>query len=96
MPEPGDTLIFFYAKTDCDEPGIYGWAVVDRAEENMLYFTPTAPTNHLKMDPWWDDNARQLTDDIRGGMPRATLFEVPDGMVVRVRHVIKKWLFKND
>jgi len=25
VPEPGDTLVFSYAKTNCDEPGIYGW-----------------------------------------------------------------------
>ena len=28
IPQPGDTIVFYYAKTACDEPGFYGWAVI--------------------------------------------------------------------
>lgn len=56
-PEPDDTVVFYCAKSGGSDPGFYGWAVVtefyDDAE--VLYFTPVAPTDYLKMTPWWDD-----------------------------------------
>lgn len=80
IPESGDTIVFFYAPTGCEDPGFYGWAVLDRchAESGTLYFTPAAPTNYLKMDPWWDSAAKKLVDRIRGRMTQATLFRVED------------------
>src|SRR6267154_6392725 len=94
MPETGDTLVFFYAATAGNNPGVYGWAVLERgdSESDSLYFIPTSPTNHLKMDPWWDDEAKALTDEIRGPMKQATLFQVPDALILKVRAGIKKWL----
>jgi len=79
-PDTGDTIVFFYAPTGCDDPGFYGWAVLDRchAESLTLYFTPAAPTNYLKMDPWWDSAAKKLVDQIRGPMTQATLFRIED------------------
>ncbi|EIP98086.1 hypothetical protein OpiT1DRAFT_02536 [Opitutaceae bacterium TAV1] len=67
LPETGDTIVFFYAPSGCDDPGFYGWAVLERchAESQTLYFLPAAPTNHLKMDPWWNDDAKRLVDAIR-------------------------------
>lgn len=93
-PEVGDVLVFFYAASAGTDPGIYAWAVVERCdiENATLYFIPTTPTNHLKMDPWWDDEAKKLTDEIRGPMKQATLFQVPEEIVPKLRHGIKKWL----
>lgn len=67
-PKPGDTVVFFYAKTGGDDPGIHGWAVLDRCEpdDHRLYFVPAAPTNYLKMTPWWDKEAAWLPHDLRG------------------------------
>lgn len=97
-PQSGDVIIFFYAETRCEEPGIYGWAVVDRfddyseKEKKRLYFVPAAPTNHLKLDPWWDDDAKTITKEIRGEVPLATLFLVGQEHVQQIRRGIKRWL----
>jgi hypothetical protein len=92
--EVGDTVVFFYGTSKGFEPGIYAWAVIDRydADSKTLHFIPTAPSNHLKMDPWWDEEAEKLVNLIRGPMMAATLFLVPDAMIPRVRLGIKKWL----
>lgn len=94
IPSVGDTIVFFYAATGGDDPGIYGWAVLERCdvESRTLYFIPTAPTDWLKMDPWWDDEAKQLTDEIRGPMKQATLFEVSRDDTLRIRNGIRRWL----
>lgn len=67
-PQPGDTVIYFFAEKDCPEPGFYGWGVVltewsENARE--LYFRPAAPTDQLKMRPWWNDEAKKLSNEIR-------------------------------
>ena len=79
MPTVGDRIVFFYAPSGGTDPGIYGWAVVERCHEKSgtLYFIPATPTDHLKMDPWWNDEAKRVADDIHGPMKQATLFEVP-------------------
>jgi hypothetical protein len=96
-PEPGDVVVFFYAPTGGTDPGVYGWAVVERCTKK-LYFIPTAPTNHLKMDPWWDDNVKHIVKEIRGPARVGTLFQVDPKLQVtpnldrKIRHGIKKWL----
>src|SRR5260370_894576 len=79
-PAPGDTVVFFYARAGGSDPGIYGWGIIDRVEPRdepeTLYFIPSAPTNHLKMDPWWDEEVLELTNQIRGQMMAATLFQI--------------------
>lgn len=90
----GDVVVFFYAPASGNAPGIYAWAVVERWDEQSktIYFIPTAPTNHLKMDPWWDGNAQSVVDEIRGNMKQATLFFVTDNAACKVRQGIKRWL----
>jgi hypothetical protein len=94
LPEAGDTLVFFYSPNGRSDPGFYGWAVIERCdhEESTVYFLPAAPTDHLKMDPWWDKEAKKLADDIRGTMKRATLFKVPQERISAIRRGITKWL----
>lgn len=94
MPDVGDTVVFFYSKGGCDDPGIYGWAVLERCnpDDKLLYFIPVAPTDHLKMDPWWDEEAKRVTDGIRGNMPRATLYEVSPDWISPLRAGIRAWL----
>lgn len=79
-PEPGDRVVFFYAPSGGIEPGFYGWAIVlDWHEgERGMYFRPVSPSDHLKMDPWWDTNAKQIADKVRGRVKQGTLWEVPD------------------
>jgi len=93
-PQAGDTVVFFCAKSMGSDPGFYGWAVVaeyyEQAEE--LYFTPSAPTNYLKMTPWWDDEAESLANRIRGRMKQATLWPVDDTSRDQIRSGIRRWL----
>ena len=93
-PAVGDTVVFFYSKTDCSDPGIYGWAIIERFDpvSKTLYFIPTAPTNWLKMDPWWDDEAILVCEKIRGNMKQATLFPIRSALIPRIRKGIRKWL----
>ena len=74
--------------------GFYGWAVIERHhEENQsLYFIPVAPTNRLKMDPWWNDEAKALADRMRGGMPKATLFRIKDADLKTLRSALRRHL----
>lgn len=100
IPDPGDVLVFFYTQ-ESDEPGIYGWGIIDRCEafgdETMLNFTPTAPTNHLKVDPWWDNECKRIVDEIRANQAAfATVFEIPDALVPQIRLGIKRWLYRAD
>jgi hypothetical protein len=100
----GDVVVFFYTEAKGQEPGIYGWAVVDRIDkvdggglEDRLHFIPSAPTNHLKMDPWWDKQVEEITGRIRKPLYTATLFEfgvleVTQGTPKEIRDGIKKWL----
>ncbi len=91
VPSAGDTIFFFYAKSGGNDPGIYGWAVLERYDERnqMLYFIPCAPTNWLKMDPWWDDNAVDIVDRVRGKMKQATLFKIDSIDVNRIRQGLR-------
>jgi hypothetical protein len=62
VPQPGDTVIFFYAPSGAEEPGFYGLAVVLEwydVSSSPLYFRPTSPSDFLKMCPWWDDEATE-------------------------------------
>ncbi len=96
LPQTGDTLVFFYAPTGCKEidRGFYGWAVLERLhpDNETLYFLPAAPTNHLKMDPWWSDDAKRLVDAIRGKMTQATLFRIEDEELKTLRTALRHHL----
>jgi hypothetical protein len=64
-------VAFFYAKAHGDDPGFYGWAVVlefhnAHDDNKTLYFRPVSPTNHLKMHPWWNDEAQNIANQVRG------------------------------
>jgi hypothetical protein len=94
IPNPGDTLLFFYAPSGGNDPGFYGWAVILEWLEihSHLYFRAVAPSDYLKMRPWWDDDARDVAEAIRGKMKQRTLWIVSDDLVRRVREGIKSWV----
>lgn len=92
-PDPGDTVVFYCAKSGGSDPGFYGWAVITEFfGGDLLYFTPTAPTNYLKMTPWWDDEADALADRIRGKMTQATLWPIDDRARSELRRGIRHWI----
>jgi hypothetical protein len=91
----GDTLIFYYTPSGCKEPGIYGWAVLERCDEKSqtLYFVPAAPTDRLKKDPWWNEKeTKALVNKIRKNMPQATLFLINDDERDELRAALRLWL----
>ncbi len=97
QPAPGDIMLFFYAKSAqsvVKDPGFYGWGVILDwvAKAREIHFRPAAPSDHLKMHPWWDDQAEQLADEIRGKMRQRTLWLVSDELVKEVRTGMTSWL----
>jgi hypothetical protein len=94
--KPGDRIVFFYARSGGIEPGFYGWAVVLdwHEDERGMYFRPVAPSDHLKMHPWWDDAANRVTDEIRGKVKQGTLWQVPDDLARAISTGITGWLGK--
>jgi len=93
-PKPGERVVFFYAPSGGDEPGFYGWAVVLdwHEDERGMYFRPVSPSDHLKMDPWWDNHAKEIADEIRGKVKQGTMWEVPDNLAAAISAGIAAWL----
>jgi hypothetical protein len=94
-PNPGDTVAFFYAPSGCDEPGFYGWAVIQLWQEEAgkrFYFRPVSPSDQLKMHPWWDENAAKLAKEIRGKFARRTLWRVSGTLAEKVAVGINSWV----
>jgi len=90
-------MAFFYAKAGGVDPGFYGWAVVlefHKADDDMkkLYFRPVTPTNHLKMHPWWNDEAQEIANEVRGPMTQGTIWRVSDEHWRRIRKGITAWV----
>ena len=94
-PKPGGTVAFFYALAKCIEPGSYGWAVIllwTTEEKQRFYFRPVPPSDQLKMRPWWDDQAKQIADQVSGKVARGTLWPVPDDLTKVIRAGISSWV----
>ncbi len=93
-PKPGDRVVFFYAPSGGIEPGFYGWALVLdwHEDERGMYFRPVAPSDHLKMHPWWDAAAKEVADEVRGRVKQGTLWEVPDKLASDISVRITAWL----
>ena len=93
QPQPGDTVVFFYARTGGADPGFYGWAVITEwlPEQDTLYFRPMAPSDQLKMHPWWDKEVIALAEDIRGKVKQGTLWRIPEELCDRLRRGLTQW-----
>ncbi len=93
-PKPGDVVVFFYARSGGSDPGFYGWAIVLEwyEESKELYFRPAGPSDQLKMHPWWDQEASNLADAIRGKFKQGTLWSVLEDEAFRLRRGIFAWL----
>lgn len=95
VPEPGDTVVFFYAPTGGNEPGFYGWAVVLKwypKSASPLYFRPVAPSDCLKMRPWWNETGAALADEIRGTVKQGTLWRVSQPLSEKLRSGLAAWM----
>jgi len=93
-PQQGDTVVFFYAQAGGHDPGFYGWAVITEwlSGEEQMYFRPVAPSDHLKMHPWWDAEADKLADKIRGSVKQGNLWRIDEEQANRLRQGITGWL----
>lgn len=96
-PQPGDSVAFYYAKAHGADPGFYGWAVVleyhkSHDENKTLYFRPVAPTNHLKMHPWWNEEAQEIANEVRGAVAQGTVWRVSDEQWKRIRRGFTSWV----
>lgn len=99
LPKPGDIVAFFYAPSGGTDPGFYGWAIVLEwygASDSPLYFRPSAPSDRLKMDPWWDDEAKIIADQIRGQVKQSTLWPISDKEALAIRRGIARWLSRSE
>jgi signal peptidase I len=96
IPEPGDIIVFFYSPTGGIDPGYYGWAIVlewFEGSSSPLYFRPVAPSDYLKMRPWWNEDANNLANKIRGAVKQGTMWKLPDRLVPEIRGGICRWLY---
>jgi hypothetical protein len=94
-PKPGDLLVTYFTETGGTDPGFYGWAIIlDWLDEagDQLRFRPVAPSDLLKMCPWWNDEASRLADRIRGKMKQRTLWLVQDDLATQLRQGILGWV----
>lgn len=97
--ETGDVVVFFYAPSGGDDPGFYGWAIVQEFVDfgrPEILFRPVSPSDFLKMCPWWDEEAKALADDIRGKFKQITLWRVDHKDWMRLSNGIRFWLGKGN
>jgi hypothetical protein len=101
-PEPGDTVVFFYAPSRADEAidsGFVGWAVVlqwipspEPREERELCFRAASPSDFLKMHPWNDTAAIDIANQVRGPMKEATLWPIEESVARKLTRGIATWV----
>lgn len=96
-PVPGDQIVFFYAKKGGKQAGIYGWAVITdwrRLDDaTLIDFRPAAPSDQLKMYPWWDDAVEQLIKGVRKRIAQGTMFWIDDGTAAKLKAGILQWVY---
>jgi hypothetical protein len=102
-PKPGDTVVFYYTPAGNSDPGFYGWAVIlDWYSETKcpMSFRPVAPSDRLKMDPWWEGIAERVANRIRGKkdgkVRRTTLQRISSANAAEVRRGIAQWLARDN
>lgn len=77
-PTGGDRIFCWYAKTVSASPGVCGWGVVLSYEEAIgrIAWRPVFPSDVLKMRPLFDRDVAKVIEQIRGKMPRGTMWPV--------------------
>ena len=89
----GDTVIFFFAKTGNNEPGIYGWGTIidppQKADDDIT-FVIKPPSDFLKDNPCWDDEVKKLLNDIRRGLYVGTMWNITPKELNRLRGKIRQ------
>ena len=91
--QPGEIVILFFARTGAQDPGIYGWGTITFFDGEVLNFRPASPSDYLKMNPMWDKEVSDIVDEIRGGMPQGTMYDMTDGQLRELRQKIAEHVF---
>ncbi len=93
----GDTIIFFFAKTGNDEPGIYGWGtIIDPPQEayDDITFVPKPPSDFLKETPCWDGEVDKLLNEIRRRLYVGTMWNITSGELSKLRKKINQCIVR--
>lgn len=91
--QPGEIVILFFARTGAYDPGIFGWGIITLFDKEVINFRPSSPSDYLKMNPLWDNEIKSITDEIRGGMPQGTMYEVDSVILGQIRKKIAEHVF---
>ena len=89
----GDIVILFFARSGAHEPGIYGWGIITLFDKEVINFRPASPSDYLKMNPLREEEVRDTVDEIRGGMPQGTMYEIADDQLRELRQKIAEHVF---
>jgi hypothetical protein len=92
-PEAGDTMVLFYAPAGENDPGIYGWAVVIRFDGIEIRFKPSSPSDYMKMKPVWDNEVKNIINQIRGRVAQGTVWEIEESLFKQLRQKIVAHLY---
>lgn len=92
-PKAGDRVIFYYTPSKGNDPGVYGWAIIISSfiEEKQIYFKPVAPSDILKMFPWFGDDVLYIIKKIRSAN-QGTLYQINEDIKEVILPGIIKWV----
>lgn len=93
-PVEGDLFLAWYAKTGCDDPGLYGWGIIARGvnEYGYLSWQPVFPSDYLKMHPLFDEEVDRVISAIRGPVPQGTMWPIAKPHLAELRAGVRKHL----
>jgi hypothetical protein len=60
-----------------------------------MYFRPVSPSDHLKMDPWWNKEVGVIADKVRGTVKQGTMWPVRDDLAREISAGITAWLTRS-
>ncbi len=99
-PNWPDPIIFSFCPSGRrnPEPGIYGWGGINSEDKfsDEIQFTPTRPTDFLKIHPAWDSDVKSLLKDIRKPVFTGTMWEVNSDDWIKIQIKIGEWVDKID
>jgi len=92
-PKAGDTIFYWFVAAGTDQPGLYGLGIIFGCYECPEYNTehkciehlPVSPSEILRDNPIYDDEAQEIVNEIRGTQTAfATMFAIDDNHTQRL------------
>lgn len=82
-PQPGDLIVFWFASTGADSPGLCGVGVITEfGEDRQLRFRALPPTKTLQENPRRTARLQQLVDAIRT-VTEGTMWRIKEAEHIR-------------